>query len=71
MIRSSFKQVWCPHLRKDIDLLEKVQRRATLLIFALHDIPNHVRLKKLKLTILETKRLHGDLIEAFKIINGF
>ena len=25
-------QVWCPHLKKDIDLIEKVQRRATRMI---------------------------------------
>ena len=26
-------QAWCPHFRKDIDLLEKMQRRATWLIY--------------------------------------
>ena len=37
-------QAWCPHLRKDIDLLEKVQRRATRLIYSLHDLPYYDRL---------------------------
>ena len=64
-------QAWCPRLRKNIDLLKKMQRRTTRLIYALHDIPYHVRLKKLKLNTLETRRLRGDLIEVFKIIKGF
>ena len=34
-----YRQVWCPQLRKDNDLLEKVQRRATRLIYSLHDLP--------------------------------
>ena len=37
-------QAWCPHLRKAIDLLEKVQRRAIQLIYSKHDLPFHVRL---------------------------
>ena len=51
--------------------LEKVQRRATLLIYSLHDLPNYDRLKRLKLTTLVTRRVRGDLIEVFQIINGF
>ena len=50
-------QAWCPHLRKDIDLLEKVQRRATRLIYSLHDLPYYDRLKRLKLTTLVTRRV--------------
>ena len=42
-------QAWCPHWRKDIDLLEKVQRMATRLIYSLHDLPYYDRLKRLKL----------------------
>ena len=64
-------QAWCPHLRKDIDLLEKVQRRATRLIYSLHDLPNCDRLKRLKLTTLVTRRVRGDLIEVFTIIKSF
>ena len=64
-------QAWCPHLRKEIDLLEKVQRRATRLIYSLHDLPYYDRLKRLKLTTLATRRVRGDLIEVFKIIKGF
>ena len=44
---------------------------ATRLNYALHYIPYHVRIKKLKLTALETRRLRGDLIEVFKINKGF
>ena len=60
-----------PHLRNDIDLLEKVQRRATRLIYSLHDLPYYNRFKRLKLTTLVTRRVRGDLIEVFKIIKGF
>ena len=59
------------NLGEDIDLLEKVQRRATRLIYSLHDLPYYVRLKILKLTTLETRRVRGDLIQVFKIIKGF
>ena len=64
-------QAWCLHLRKDIDLLEKVQRRATWLIYSLHDLPYYNRLKRLKITTLVTRRVCGDLIEVFKTIKGF
>ena len=64
-------QAWCPHLRKDIGLLEKVQRRATRLIYSLHDLPYYDRLKIFKLTTLVTRRVRGDLIEVFRIINAF
>ena len=57
-------------LEKDNDLLEKVQRRAAQLIYSLHDLPYHVRLKRLKLTTLETRRLCGNLIEAFNPLDA-
>ena len=31
-------QAWNPHLRKDVDILEKIQRRATKLIPELRDL---------------------------------
>ena len=64
-------QAWRPHLHKDIDLMEKVQRRATKMIPSLRDKPYEVRLNRLNLTTLETRRLRGDLIEVFKIFKGF
>ena len=38
-------QAWNPHLRKDIDMLEKIQRRATKLILGLRDLRYEERLK--------------------------
>ena len=64
-------QAWNPHLRKDIDMLEKIQRRATKLIPGLRDLRYEERLKKCGLTTLETQRLRGDQIEVFKILNGY
>ena len=64
-------QAWRPHLRKDIDLIERVQRRATKLISSLKDMTYENRLKLLNLTTLETRRLRGDLIEVYKILKGF
>ena len=63
-------QAWRPHYRKDIDLIEKVQRRATKLIPQLRDRSYEDRLIFLDLTTLETRPLRGDLIEVFKIFIG-
>ena len=64
-------QAWRPYLRKDIGLLEKVQKRATRLIINDRGLTYTERLKKLGLTTLETRRLHGYIIEVFKIFKGF
>ena len=64
-------QAWNSHLRKDVDMLEKIQRRATKLIPGLRDLTYEERLKECGLTTLETRRLRGDQIEVFKILNGY
>ena len=63
-------QAWCPYLKKDIKTLEKVQRRATKLVPKLRKQPYNQRLKALNLYPLEVRRIRGDLIETFKIMNG-
>ena len=63
-------QAWSPYLRRDIDCLEKVQRRATKILDGLRNLPHESRLKRLKLTSLEKRRHRGDLIEVYKILTG-
>ena len=40
-------EYWSPYLRKDIDMLDKIQRRATKLIRGLRDLRYEDRLKEL------------------------
>ena len=63
-------QVWNPYFSKDKQLIENVQRRATRLISCLRDMPYEERLRRLGLTSLELRRIRGDLIQVFKIVNG-
>lgn len=62
--------VWCPYFKKDIDLLERVQRRATKIPPTLKNLPYEDRLKALKLTTLHERRDRGCLIETYKILHG-
>ena len=64
-------QFWSPYYRKDIEKLEKVQRRITKMIPRLRNKSYEDRLEELKLFSLTKRRLRGDLIEVFKIMKGF
>ena len=63
-------QAWRPYRKKDIDKLERIQRRATK-IPELRDLSYESRLLQCGLTTLQTRRLRGDQIEVFKIVNGY
>lgn len=63
-------QYWRPYLQKDIDTLERVQRRATKLVHGLQEKTYQERLKDLNMYSLEERRDRGDMIETFKYIKG-
>ena len=63
-------QAWRPYLQKDIDKIERVQRRATKMIEDCKSLCYEDRLKATGLISLESRRIRGDMIEVFKILKG-
>lgn len=61
--------VWNPKYAKDIVAIENVQRRATKMVPATINLSYEERLKHLRLPTLAYRRLRGDMIECYKILN--
>ena len=60
------QSVWCPHLRKHINLIEGVQRRATKLVHNYKDLTYEQRLRNLHLPSLEFRRQFCDMVQLYK-----
>ena len=62
--------IWSPSLKRDIDIVERVQRKFTKRISGLENFTYLERLEKLKLEPLEYRRLKNDLYMCFSIVKN-
>ena len=63
-------QFWAPHFKRDVDSMERVQRKATRMIRGQQGRPYEERLRDLNLFSLQKRRLRGDLVACYKLVRG-
>ena len=62
--------IWNPYLKRQSEKIEQVQRRATRLLKECKEMSYEERLGYLNLHSLKGRRVRGDLIQVYKIMNG-
>ena len=63
-------QAWNPVSKKNIDLLESIQRKASKLIPGIYKLSYTDRCKVMGITNLANRRRRGDLIQMFKFVHN-
>ena len=62
--------IWSPYFKKDIFLIENLQRRATKMVIDIKDLSYETRLKCLGLPTLQYRRGRCDMVQVYKIVNA-
>ena len=62
--------IWFPYYKKDVDLIENVQRRYTKFLPGMFHKSYKERRDALKIITLEERRIHLDLILLYKIVHN-
>ena len=62
--------VWSPFFKRDITLIEDVQRRATRYVPDVNKLEYQERLETMNLPTLQYRRFRADMIETSKITRG-
>ena len=62
---------WSPWSVVDIEVMEKVEKRAVNMVSGLISKTYEGKLKELSLMTLEQRRVRFDMVETFKILKGF
>ena len=62
-------QTWSPYSEADKNKLEQVQKRAVNMVAGLRGRTNEEKLREVGLTTLHDRRVRGDMIQTFKILN--
>jgi hypothetical protein len=63
-------QAWSPWLTKDMEVLEKVQRRAVSMVSGLSGTSYEEKLEELGMLTLKERRHQADMVQVYKILHG-